>query len=80
VVRCHAATRQQRQQAPVSWPLVDLDPSEADALRDAAQEGTSAPILSGAGGGLFFWWELGAWPSSCPARLPSTLLYMEDRI
>ena len=57
---CRATQQQQQQrqqQLPPQWPA-DLEPREADLLK--ADEALSGPILSGAGGGLFFWWELGA--------------------
>ena len=53
--------KQKQQQLPLQWPA-DLELREAELLEAASDEAYSGPILSGAGGGLFFWWELGTSP------------------
>ena len=63
---CRATQQQQQQklkqqQLPLQWPA-DLELREAELLEAASDEAYSGPILSGAGGGLFFWWELGMSP------------------
>ena len=59
-MQCYATAQQKhgQQEALASWPL-NLELREVESLREAAEQPSSAPILSGAGGGLFFWWELG---------------------
>ena len=66
LLRCSAA-QQQVQRPPVCWQT-DLEATEVEALR-AVEQAVSGPILSGAGGGLFFWWELGERRPSSPVLI-----------
>ena len=80
-VLCRATQQQQQQkqrqqQVPLQWPA-DLQLREADVLRAASEESLSGPILSGAGGGLFFWWELGA-SSLLPCRVQTVTITLHQ--